>query len=85
VNAAARLEALLGPALAEAILAAVREELAVDQETKTRSSMVGFCSVAEAAVTLGVSRRQVYRQVHEGRLPSRRVGERIVIPRAALR
>lgn len=84
MSALARLEQLLGPMLAVAIVEAVREELEAANDERSRQAVTGWCSVAEAARTLGVSRRQVYRQVEAGRLPHRRVGERIVLPRAAL-
>jgi excisionase family DNA binding protein len=74
----------MGPTLAGAILAALREEIAATAD-KAPSSTGGYISVADAASVLGVSSRQIYRQVKSGALPSRRVGERIVIPRDALR
>ncbi|MFA5890410.1 MAG: helix-turn-helix domain-containing protein [Actinomycetota bacterium] len=41
-------------------------------------------SVSEAAVALGLGRGLTYSLVREGRLPSVRLGSRILIPRAAL-
>ena len=40
--------------------------------------------VPEAAEMLGISRNFGYKLVKEGKLPSRRFGKRILIPRAAL-
>lgn len=39
---------------------------------------------AEAASLLGVSRDLVYEQLHQGVIPCRRLGGRILIPRRAL-
>lgn len=41
-------------------------------------------TVAEAAQVLGISRGAAYRAVRAGDIPSLRIGERIVVPRAAL-
>lgn len=41
-------------------------------------------SVPEAAKLLGIARNSAYNAVHEGRIPSLRIGKRIVVPRAAL-
>lgn len=41
-------------------------------------------SVAQAATALGISEWAVYRYAKAGRLPSMRVGRRLLIPRAAL-
>jgi excisionase family DNA binding protein len=85
VTARERLEHVLGPATAGLVVELVREVLAEEAATSTASDSRGYCSVAEAAETLGVSTRQVYRQVHAGTLEHKRVGERVVIPRRALR
>jgi excisionase family DNA binding protein len=41
-------------------------------------------SVKEAGMLLGLSRGLMYEAIHTGRIPSVRVGRRILIPRAAL-
>jgi excisionase family DNA binding protein len=41
-------------------------------------------SVAEAGRLLGISRRHCYHLVHSGDIPTIRLGERIVVPRAGL-
>ena len=41
-------------------------------------------SVPTAARLLGIARNSAYNAVHEGRIPSLRIGKRIVIPRVAL-
>lgn len=41
-------------------------------------------SVAEAGKLLGLSRGSMYEAIHTGRIPSVRVGRRILIPRIAL-
>lgn len=84
MTASERLEGLVGPMLAAAILDAVREELAVERDASERGKSAGWCSVAEAAGVLGVSVRSVYRQVKAGTIESRRVGERVVVARRAL-
>ena len=40
--------------------------------------------VPEAAEMLGISRNHAYQMVGEGILPAKRLGKRIIIPRAAL-
>ena len=40
--------------------------------------------VREAALLLGIGRDSAYALVREGRLPSVRIGRRILVPRAAL-
>lgn len=41
-------------------------------------------SAKQAATLLGLSEWTIYRYAHSGRLPSMRVGRRLLIPRAAL-
>lgn len=43
-----------------------------------------FCSVAEAAKVLGVSRMTLYRLIEDGDFPAVRLRSRIVVPVAAL-
>jgi excisionase family DNA binding protein len=43
-----------------------------------------FLSVAEVAEILGVSRKQVWRMVRDGTVPSCKLGQRVVVARAAL-
>jgi excisionase family DNA binding protein len=42
------------------------------------------CSVDEAAVRLDISRETAYRAVHEGQIPSVRIGRLLKVPIAAL-
>lgn len=44
-----------------------------------------FLSVSEVAEILGVSRRQVWRMVRDRTVPSCKLGQRVVIARAALK
>jgi excisionase family DNA binding protein len=44
-----------------------------------------FLSVAEVANSYGVSRTQVWRMVQEGTVPSCKLGQRVVVPRDALK
>ncbi len=44
-----------------------------------------FLSVAEVAEIVGVSRRQAWRMVRDGTVPSCKLGQRVVVARAALR
>jgi excisionase family DNA binding protein len=41
-------------------------------------------SVEEAAKLLGIGRNQAYEAARTGKLPSIRIGKRILVPRAAL-
>ena len=43
-----------------------------------------FLSVAEVADVLGISRRQAWRMVKDGTVPSCKLGRRVVVARAAL-
>ena len=42
-------------------------------------------SVPQAAAQLGISRGLAFRLAREGRLPSLRLGKRLVVPKAALK
>lgn len=44
-----------------------------------------FLSVAEVAELLGVSRRQAWRMVRDGTVPSCKLGQRVVVARAELK
>ena len=44
-----------------------------------------FLSVAEVAEILGISRRQVWRMVRDRTVPSCKLGQRVVVARAALK
>jgi excisionase family DNA binding protein len=44
-----------------------------------------FLSVVEVAEILGVSRRQAWRMVRDGTVPSCKLGQRVVVARAALK
>jgi excisionase family DNA binding protein len=48
---------------------------------ETRASL----SVAEAAEILGISRSSTYNRVADGTIAHRRIGNRVVIPAAAIR
>ena len=53
--------------------------------TKLKFNAEVLCvSLLIAAEMLGISRGLCYRLVHEGQIPSIRLGRRILIPRAAL-
>lgn len=41
-------------------------------------------TVAEVAQVLGISEWLAYQRIRSGELPSRRIGRRIVVPKAAL-
>jgi excisionase family DNA binding protein len=41
-------------------------------------------TVIEAAKRLGIGRNQAYQAVHAGKIPALRIGQRWLIPRAAL-
>lgn len=43
-----------------------------------------FLSVVEVADVLGVSQRRAWRMVREGTIPSFKLGQRVVVPRASL-
>jgi len=44
-----------------------------------------FLSVAEMANSYGVSRARAWRMVHDGTVPSCKLGQRVVVPRDALK
>jgi excisionase family DNA binding protein len=44
-----------------------------------------YNSVDELAGELGISRASTYKALHNGEIPSIRIGKRFVIPRAAIR
>ena len=41
-------------------------------------------SVDQAAIALGIGRGTAYRAVHDGTLPTVRIGRRLLVPRVAL-
>ena len=41
-------------------------------------------SVDQAAIALGIGRGSAYRAVHDGTLPTVRIGRRLLVPRQAL-
>jgi excisionase family DNA binding protein len=83
VSAAARLEALVGPNLAGAILDALREELAgtpfLHAEPTTR-----WLTVDQTADYLGTTPKAIRRRIDRGRLRAVRDGRRIYVDRQAL-
>jgi excisionase family DNA binding protein len=84
VTAAARLEGLVGPVLAGAILDALREELA---GSTIVDSPKRWLSVNEAGEYLGCSAKAVYARIDRGRIPAtavRRMGRTVAIDRHAL-
>ena len=42
------------------------------------------CTVAEAAIALGVSRNTAYEAARRGEIPTIKIGGRILVPRSAL-
>jgi excisionase family DNA binding protein len=84
VTAAARLEELVGPLLAEAILEALREELAA---AAPASEARRWLPVRDAATYLGTTERAVYQRIRRGRIPAgavRHSGRTVLVDRQAL-
>ena len=84
VTAAARLEHLIGPMLAEAILNALREELAAEPSSPSTPSVSRWLTVEQAANYLGTTEKGIRRRIDRGRLRAVRDGRRVYIDRQAL-
>ena len=83
MTAAARLEQLVGPVLAEAILDALREELAADTSPHPEPAS-RWLTVEQAADYLGTTPKAIRRRIDRGRLRAVRDGRRVYIDRQAL-
>jgi excisionase family DNA binding protein len=84
VTALARLEALVGPNLAGAILDALREELAGAERGRAAKR---WLSVREAAGYLDTTERAVYQRIRRGRIPPQAIrhsGRSVLVDREAL-
>ncbi len=53
------------------------EALEVPAERKT-------LTVAEAGEALGIGRNQAYKAVHDGKIPSIKIGKRLLVPKVGL-
>ena len=82
VSAAARLEGLVGPVLAEAILDALREELAA--ASPTPEPAIRWLTVDQAADYLGTTAKAIRRRIDRGRLETVGDGRRVYVDRQAL-
>ena len=71
----------LASAVAE-LVAALREELRSDAAGPNGPDRL--LSVDEAAVVLGIGRSRLYQELGAGRLPSRKVGRRRLVPSSVL-
>ena len=56
----------------------------VEMTTETDALERATMTIPEAAVYLGVSRNSAYKAAREGSIPSVRVGNRLIVPKAAL-
>ena len=82
VTAATRLEALVGPVLAGAILDALHEELAAASPTPEPANR--WLTVDQAADYLGTTAKAIRRRIDRGRLQVARDGRRVYVDRQAL-
>lgn len=76
--AVARLEALVGPAIAGAIVDALREELAATSPAHEASSP-RWLTLEQAGARLGCSADAIRMRVNRGRLEARRQGRRLYV------
>jgi excisionase family DNA binding protein len=83
VTAAARLEALLGPVLATAILDVLREELAASSIPHSEPAS-RWLTVEQTADYLGTTAKAIRRRIDRGRLRVVRDGRRLYVDRQAL-
>jgi excisionase family DNA binding protein len=81
VTAAERLEALVGPAIAEAVLEALREELADAPHSDPPSR---WLTVEQTADYLGTTPKAIRGRIDRGRLEAVRDGRRVYVDRQAL-
>lgn len=86
MTAAARLEALLGPNLAGAILDALREELAAEHVDRSANGSTAprWLTLEQAGERLGCSADAVRMRVTRGRLVSRKQGRRVYVSAASV-
>jgi excisionase family DNA binding protein len=82
MTAAARLEALVGPNLAAAILDALREELAAAAPHSELASR--WLTIEQTADYLGTTPKAIRRRIERGRLRAVRDGRRVYVDRQAL-
>lgn len=83
MSAADRLEELVGPGIARAILDALREEL-VATDSHAPSLLSPWLTVDQTAEYLGTTAKAVRRRIDRGRLRAVRDGRRIYVDREAL-
>ncbi len=83
MTAADRLEALVGPNLAGAILDAVREELAASPAPHSEPA-TRWLTVEQTADYLGTTPKAIRRRIDRGRLRVVRDGRRLYVDRQAL-
>lgn len=84
MTAAARLEALVGPNLAGAILDALREELAAEPSPHSEPAVSRWLTVEQATDYLGTTPKAIRRRIDRGRLKAVRDGGRVYVDRQAL-
>ena len=86
MSAAARLEGLLGPVLAGAILDALREELAAELVARPANGSTAprWLTLEQAGERLGCSADAVRMRVQRGRLEHRRQGRRLYVSAASV-
>ena len=84
MTAASRLEALVGPNLAAAILDALREELAAELTARRADSGPRWLTLEQAGERLGCSTDAVRMRVKRGRLETRRHGRRVYVAAASV-
>lgn len=85
MSAVARLEGLVGSVLADAILDAVREELAAELAHRpTTDSAPRWLTLEQAGERLGCSADAVRMRVKRGRLEPRRQGRRLYVSAASV-
>ena len=83
MTAVARLEALVGPNLAAAILDALREELAASSAPHPEPAS-RWLTVEQTADYLGTTSKAIRRRIDRGRLRVVRDGRRLYVDRQAL-
>jgi hypothetical protein len=84
VTAAERLEALVGPAIAEAVLDVLREELGAELRPAARHDAPRWLTLEQAASRLGCSPDAVRMRAKRGRLEPRRQGRRLYVSAASV-
>lgn len=86
MTAAARLEQLVGPLIAGAIIAAVREELAAESAALSLASpsAARWLTLEAAAERLDCTPDAIRMRVKRGRLEARRHGRRVYVSAASV-